>query len=263
MTKRLRSLLGIILAVSAFSVHADVLDDVLASKTLKVGVSLFEPWTLKNESGELSGFEIDVANRIAKDMGVTAEFKVYEWDEIISGLAAGEIDVIAGGMAITPSRALKVNFSNPYAESGITLVANTEKTQGLTSLRDVNQENVVVAVISGSAAEELVQSLFDQATLLSVKTMDKGRDAVLDGSAHLLVASTPQPEFLGLLHPETLDLPLSNPLLSYKAGLAVAKGEQPLLNFLNAWIVARDADNWLDATHDHWFDSLDWRPTAQ
>jgi polar amino acid transport system substrate-binding protein len=247
----------------AISAHADALDSILESKTLRVGVSLFEPWTLKSESGELSGFEIDVANRLAQDMGVTAEFRIYEWDQIISGLVAGEIDVIAGGMAITPSRALKINFSIPYAESGITLVTNSKKTRDLSSLKDVNDSSIVIAAVSGSASEELVESLFDQATLLSVKTGEEGRQAVLDGNAHALVASTPQPEFLALLHPDKLDLPLSKPLLTYRTGLGVAKGEQEFLNFLNAWITARDADNWLEATHDHWFESLDWRPQSQ
>ena len=248
-----------VLGMHAVAVHADALDRILEDKTLRVGVALFEPWTMQSDAGELTGFEIDVANRIAQDMGVTPEYKVYEWDQIISGLVAGEIDVIAGGMAITPTRALSVNFSIPYAESGINLVANIDKTSGLTSLPDVNQESVVVATVAGSAAEELVQSLFDQATMLSVKTAEEGRDAVLDGSAAIMVAATPQPEFLALLHPDKLDLPLSKPLLTYKAGLAVSKGEQELLNFLNAWVTAREADHWLEATHDHWFDSLDWQ----
>ena len=74
-----------------------------------------------------------------------------------------------------------------------------------------------------------------------------------------MVASSPQPEFLALQHPGTLDLPLAKPLLSYKAGLAVKKGDQEWLNFLNAWVTARSADKWLSATHKYWFDSLEWQ----
>ena len=262
MTLKPSSLFRVAVATLAMLVsvaQADKLDDILETKTLKVGVSLFEPWTMRNEAGDLSGFEIDVANQIAEDMGVEAEFVVYEWDEIISGLESGDIDVIAGGMAITPSRALLVDFSIPYADSGITLVANIEKTKDLNSLEEANQPSVVIAVVAGSAAEELVQNVFDNATILSFKDSQMGGKAVHDGEAHAFIASTPQPEFLALQYPEILDLPLSTPMRSYRAGLAVRKGEQPLLNFLNAWITARDADHWLEATHDYWFDSLDWR----
>ena len=55
---------------------------------------------MKNKAGELIGFEIKVATKVADDMGVKPEFKVYIWDEIIPALQKGEIDVIADGMAI-------------------------------------------------------------------------------------------------------------------------------------------------------------------
>ena len=61
------------------------------------------------------------------------------------------------------------------------------------------------------------------------------------------------------MHADTLDLPLAEPLVTYKAGLAVRKGEQEWLNFLNARITARSSDKWLEATHDYWFESLAWR----
>ena len=43
------------------------------------------------------------------------------------------------------------------------------------------------------------------------------------------------------------------------SGMGVKKGEQGLLNFLNAWITARAADKWLSAIHKYWFKSLKWR----
>ena len=119
--------------------NAGTLDDILKRGTLKVGVSLFEPWTMKNGSGELYGFEIDVANKIAEDMGVKTEFSVYEWEDIISALVNGEIDIIAGGMAITPGRALKIDFSQPYASSGITMATNITMTQNISSLEDLDK----------------------------------------------------------------------------------------------------------------------------
>jgi len=105
---------------------ADVLDDILDKGTIRVGVAEFVPWTFRAESGDLVGFEVDVAKKIASDMGVAAEFKVYEWDAIIPALQNDEIDVIAGGMAITPERALKVNFSRPLAKSGVGLATTRQ-----------------------------------------------------------------------------------------------------------------------------------------
>ena len=114
------------------------LQDVLNYGTLRVGVALFPPWTMRDPSGELTGFEIDVARKLAEDMHVDVEFSLYPWDRIILGLEAGEIDIIAAGLSIAPERALHVAFSRPYATSGTTLATNLETTSDVTSLDDLN-----------------------------------------------------------------------------------------------------------------------------
>ncbi|MEE8480273.1 MAG: transporter substrate-binding domain-containing protein, partial [Desulfobacterales bacterium] len=81
---------------------------------LRVGMSTFVPWAMKDKTGKLIGFEIDVATRLAQDMGVTVEFVPTKWSGIIPALSTGKFDVIIGGMGILPSRNLKVNFSIPY-----------------------------------------------------------------------------------------------------------------------------------------------------
>ena len=72
-------------------VSAAGLADIQASGSLRIGISMFEPWTFENEDGELEGFEIDVGRRVAQAMGVEPEFKVYVWDDIIDGLQRDEI----------------------------------------------------------------------------------------------------------------------------------------------------------------------------
>ena len=86
---------------------------------------------------------------------------------------------------------------------------------------------------------------------------DAGR-SVVGGRTHALVTSMPEARFIVLQNPDKLDLPLAEPLIASKEGLAVRRGEQELLNFLNAWITARDADEWLPSTHTYWFNTLEW-----
>ena len=105
------------------------LQSVLENGTLRVGVSLFTPWTLKTKKGEIVGFEIDVAKQLAKDLGVKPEFHVLDWEKIIPSLLNRKIDIIIAGIVITPQRALKVNFSQPYDSSGIGLATNISLTK--------------------------------------------------------------------------------------------------------------------------------------
>ncbi len=240
-------------------VHADALDDIIERGTLRIGVSFFVPWIMEDESGKLSGYEIDVTKKLAQDMIVEPKFIVYKWEDIISALRKGEIDIIASGMAITPARALKINFSNPYADSGITLATNTKMTRDVKSLEELNMENIIISAVSESISFDVANRLFDKANLKAFKTAEEAKNAVINGEAHAYVGTSPQPEYLALQYPQKIDVPMTKPLISYKAGFGISKGEQEWLNFLNAWITAREADKWLSATHKHWFENLGWR----
>ena len=192
---------------------ADVLDDILDRGTIRVGVAEFVPWTMRTQSGDLIGFEVDVAKQIAADMGVDAELKVYEWDAIIPALDKGEIDVIAGGMAITPERALKVNFSRPLAISGVGLATNTHKTQNMKTLDDLNDKSVTITTVAETMAAKVAKTLFDRANVRVFPTKEPAEKALLEGSAHAYLAGIPEVRFLVLRNPAKLDLPINEPLV--------------------------------------------------
>lgn len=226
---------------------------------LRVGVSLFTPWTFKGENGELKGFEIDVAKKLSKDMGVTPKFISYDWEELIPALNAGKIDIIIAGMAIIPLRALKVNFSSPYSNSGITLATNIERTKHIKSVEELNQQSIKIGVISATVAEGLARRVFNKASIVVFQKSNDAEDAIISGEIHVFMESTPIPEFIALDHPKEVDVPLSEPLLATRAGFAINKGDPDFLSFLNSWIVSRQTDTWLPSTHDYWFKSLQWK----
>ena len=240
-------------------VQPGTLNSVLKNRTLRVGVSLFTPWVLKKKNGDLVGFEIDVANQLAKDLGVQLELKEFDWEAIVPALLNKNIDIIVAGMVITPQRALKVNFSQPYADSGIGLATNIALTKDFTSLADLNQSGVKIGVVAGTVAEDVARRVFPNATIQIFQKSEQAVQSVIQGKVHGYVEHDPLPTFLALEHPEEIDEPLSEPLLSTKAGFAVNKGDPNFINFLNAWIIARDADAWLTSAHNYWFESLRWR----
>lgn len=249
---------GIGLLFLSTGARADALDDILEAGVIRVGVAEFVPWTMRGPDGEVRGFEVDVARKIARDMGVRPRLVAYEWEEIIPALRAGEIDMIAGGMAITPARALLVNFTRPISRSGVGLAAGIEKTRGVESLEALDREGVLIGTVAETLGAEVARTLFVAATVRPFPTAAEAEQALLDGRAHAYVASVPEVRFLALRHPDRVDVPLDAPLLASVEGLAVRKGEQELLNFLDAWVTAHSADRWLENTHEYWFGTLDW-----
>jgi len=239
---------------------AEALQRIQTTGELRVGVSLFTPWTMTNTQGELVGFEIDVAKQLAKDIGVKPIFMVLDWKEMLPALLQQRIDIIIAGMVITPERALLVNFSTPYANSGIGLATNLQLTKDFTGIKDLNRPSVKVTCVAGTVSAELAQRLLPKATFQIVKTSQEAIRALTAGEVHAYIASDPLPTYLALEHPEKVDTPLSKPLIATRAAFAVNKGQADFVNFLNAWITAKEADTWLTSAQAYWFESLEWRP---
>ena len=76
--------------------------------------------------------------------------------------------------------------------------------------------------------------------------------------AALLACESSEADSIALDRCVVVDLPLAEPLIGSSEALAIKKGEQQMLNFLNAWVTARKSDKWLLTTHDYWFSTLDW-----
>lgn len=237
---------------------ADVLDNIIKRGTIRVGVAEIAPWTLRDANGELIGFEIDVAKKIAADMRVKPDYKVYDWDDLVPALDRGDIDVIASGLTITPAHALQVNFSRPMATSGVSIATNTERTKDIKSLKDLDRKEVTIAVVADTLAANAAGTFFDNANVIAYATAELAEKEVVDGRAYAYVASLPEVSFLAMRNTAAIDVPMNKPLIAASEGLAVKKGEQELLNFLNAWVTAHHSDRWLESTRDYWFQTMDW-----
>ncbi len=235
-----------------------VVETIKKRGAIKVGMSTFVPWAMRDRNGELIGYEIDVARRLAEDMKVKVDFVSTAWDGIIPALLAGKFDVVIGGLSITPERNLTVNFTLPYANSGIHLVANRERAAGFKTLEDFNKPEVTLAVRRGATPATAAQRLMPKATLRQFDEDALALQEVLNGKAHAFITSTPTPAFEALKHPDTLFLPIAEPFVQGAEGFALRKGDPDALNFFNNWILLRQQDGWLKERHDYWFKTRDW-----
>jgi len=234
------------------------LEQALRRGVLRVGVSTFVPWAMKDKSGELIGFEIDVATRLAKDMGVKVEFVPTKWAGIIPALLTGKFGVIIGGMGILPKRNLKVNFSVPYDYSGMSIVANRELAAGLKGLKDFDRPDVVLSVRLGATPVDAAKKYMPKAQLRMFDDESQAVQEVLNGKAHAMVSSAPLPAFQALKYPEKLFLPLEGTFTKEPIGFAVRKGDFDTLNFFNNWIVFVTAEGWLKERKHYWFQTNEW-----
>lgn len=234
------------------------IDQVMRRGVLRVGMDTFLPWAMKDKKGELVGFEIDVARKLAEDMGVKVEFVPTKWAGIIPALLTGKFDVIIGGMGIQTKRALKVNFSIPYDYSGMAIVAHKEKAAGFSSLADFNKPGVEIACKIGTTAVSAAKKYIPNAKLRLFDDEAQAYQELRNGNVHAVVGSSPRPAYEVIKYPETMFLPLKSNFTKEPIGFAVRKGDFDTLTFFNNWITIVSHEGWLQERHDYWFGTKEW-----
>ena len=237
---------------------AGMLAEVKKRGVLRVGFSTFVPWAMQDKDGKFIGFEIDVATRLAQDLGVKAEFIPTKWAGIIPALLTGQFDIIIAGMSVTPERAEKVDFTIPYDYAGMDMVANKEKAAGFSSLEDFNKPEVVLSARTGGSAKAAIERYMPKATVRYFDEEAQALQEVLTGRAHAFVSSAPLPAFQADKHPDRLFRPLADTFTKEPVGFALRKGDAASLRELNAWIEKARKDGWLQDRKRYWFMTTSW-----
>ncbi len=132
----------------------------------------FPPMGFRDESGEIVGFDIDLAREVCRRMGVELKLQPIDWDAKILDLNSRDIDVIWNGLSIDDERKKKISFSKPYiANRQIVIV---QAGSGLDTKADLAGRTLGLQL--GSTADSAVQS--DSDTAATLKEVVKYQDNV-------------------------------------------------------------------------------------
>lgn len=235
-----------------------MIDKVVDRGVMRVGVSSFVPWVMQDKNGEYIGFEIDVAKRLAKDLGVELELVPTRFSGLIPALLADKFDIIIGSMSVTPERNLKINFSEPYDYATIEVMANKEKTRDMKFPEDYDKPEVVIAVRSGSTPAAVAKKMFPNATIRPFDDEAPAVQDVISGRSHLMLSSAPLPAQSVIKNPEVLYQPTTDPLSRQPVGFGVLKGDFDTLNVLDNWVRIAEEEGWLKDRRDYWFRGTEW-----
>src|SRR5690606_1966338 len=116
-------LLCLMAALPAAAAGDGSLERVRRAGQLVVGIEgAFPPFNMFDETGELVGFDVDIAREIARRLGVDVQFVPTAWEGIVVGLLIGSYDAIISSLAITPERQERVAFTQTYYRSGAQIV---------------------------------------------------------------------------------------------------------------------------------------------
>lgn len=146
-------------ALAPAAAGADLLDTVKARGVLRIGLEgTYPPFNFKDpKTGQLTGYDVDVARLVCSRLGVKPEFVSTEWAAILAGLGAGKYDVIISQVGITARRQQAFDFSQPYTYSSPQLIVRRNETAALTRLEDLKGKKLGVG--QGSVFEQQAKAV--------------------------------------------------------------------------------------------------------
>lgn len=243
-------LFGILLVVIVFSFGESELS---AQEEQEFRVALtgkFPPFSYYDENGELTGFDVDVANAIADRIGRNLKITATEWDGIMAGLLADKYDAIISSMAITPERARVVNFSTPYYKSGAQLFINRENPSHVYAINECNGKKI--AVVLGETYQLYLDEKYPNIEVVTLKSsieifelLQANRitgfvSDLLVGSWQIKSADRPFVPVGELLYAENIAIP-------------VRKEDTALLEQINNALAAMRNDGSMQEIHNKYF----------
>ena len=136
----------------------------------------FAPMGFRDGSGEIVGFDIDLAKEVASRMGVELEIKPIDWSSSILSLNKGDIDVLWNGVTINESRKEQINFSKPYLNNRLIIVKPKDR-------NDINSKEDLAGKVLGvqvGSNDEALQSDPISKEAKEIRKYDVNVNAFLD-----------------------------------------------------------------------------------
>lgn len=210
----------------------------------------YAPFTFHDKSGTLTGFDVEIAQEVAKRAGLTPRFVETKWDGMIAGLDAKRYDMVANEVAIRPDRLEKYDMSTPYIVSRAVLVVGANNTD-IKSLDDLKGKKVGQSLDSNyrkvaedHGAVNTVVEGFNQA----IDLVTSGRiDATLNDSLSFLDLKKQRP-----------DLPIKTVYEEPEAtsnAFLLRKGSTELLDKVNKALADMKSDGTYLKISQKWFNS--------
>lgn len=206
-----------------------------SDRSLVVAMELaYPPFEFKDASGAPAGISVDLVKAFGEYAGYDVKIENMAWEGLIPSLQTGQADMVLSSMTITEDRLQTVDFSAPYANSCLAILAN--KQSGIASVEDLNQQGKTIAVKNGSIGHFYAMKHLPQASLTVLADESACVTEVVQGKADGFLYDQLTIYRNWNTHKDTTEaifIPFQKP---EQWGAAVKKGNTALLDSFNAFL---------------------------
>ena len=212
----------------------------------------YRPLSFCEPDGTYWGFDIDVANEIARRLGVDIEFKKTSWPTLTADVLTEPqiFDLAIGGITITDTRRETMLMSDGYLANGKTILCRASEADRYKSLADIDKPEVTVMVNPGGLNEKFANENLTHANIVVYQKNEEIPTLVAEGAADVMITEITEAPYY--VQTDTrLAAPLLNaPFTHGEIGVLMQKGQEDLLQMVNNVICQMKSDGSLRKLHE-------------
>jgi cyclohexadienyl dehydratase len=250
---------GVVLAVAlARPAAAGDLASLRDRGVLRVATSGdYAPFSVAKDDG-FSGFDVEMMDRLARDLGVRIQYVRFRWPDLAKELAGKKFDLVASGVTVRPERALLGRYTRPYAITGAMALIRREDRTRLVDRLALDREGVRIVVNRGGHLEQVARRQFRHATIETLPDNSKLVERVLVGTADAALTDSAEARAW-----ERKELTTVGPFTRDRKALLVRRDAPELAQWIDGWLRERERDHWLADLRQKWFgDSMFYAAAA-
>ncbi|MBP3466309.1 MAG: transporter substrate-binding domain-containing protein [Paludibacteraceae bacterium] len=212
----------------------------------------YRPLSFREEDGTYWGFGIEMANEIAKRMGVTVEFVQTSWPTLTADVQAEPqtFDLAIGGITITDARRETMLMSDGYLANGKTILCRASEADKYKSIADIDRHEVRVMVNPGGLNEKFANASLPHATIIVHQRNEEIPSLVADGDADVMITEITEAPYYVQTDTRLAAPLLGEPFTHGEIGVLMRKGQDDLLQLVNDVISQMKRDGSLRRLHE-------------
>ena len=253
--KMLKTLFAIamLMVATAPAKAASALNDILNNGVLKVGTTGdWNPMTIKDAAtNSYKGYDIDIMNELAKDLGVKLEFVATDWKTLVNGVVGGNYH-ITGSASISASRMKVAGFSSSYISVEMKPFTTADKLAKFNGWESDNKADVKVAATLGTTFEKLARKWFPNAQVMAIEAPALQHQDVMSGRSDVFVTSNIEGATLMKKFPNIKPVPVKATRAPSPIAMLMPQDDQVWINYVNNWIKIKTARGFFVKTGEKW-----------
>lgn len=245
--------------LTANAQDSSTLDRIVKKGELRVGMTGNQPpYTMVAKTGEMIGYEVDLANLLAGYMQVELKLVKMPFAKLLPALESGKIDIIMSGMSITANRSTSALFASPYLFTGKSILLKEYNLEKLNTPEEINMPEVTIVALKGSTSEEFVKKLLPEAKLTLAKDYDTAVELIATGKVKAMIADIEICQVAILQNFGKNLTTLDQPLTIEPVSMALPKNDFTMESFMSNYFTTLRMVGALQALDIKWFEDGSW-----